>query len=181
MKNFTLGILGLFCLMSCNPNNTKSKSSTIPELEPLRSDIVVTPEYAILKFNSTVYWLFKNAKPASLNASEIKETELLLSKCINAYNPKQLKRFKKANKENPGYKISKNHYIIDLVRYDRQFIAVINKKDEKEVWVNCFCITSSNKWKKEVFQVNDGENCFFNVKINLTKKTYYNLMVNGDA
>ena len=106
---------------------------------------------------------------------------MILAKCINAYNPKQLKKYVKDNKENPGYTISKTHYIIDLKRYDRQFIAVINKKGEKEVWVNCFRWTSSNNWKKKIFRIDDGGNCCFHLKINLSKKSYYNFSVNGTA
>lgn len=168
-------------LMSCKQNDTKSKNSTILELEPPRQIGVVTPEYVILKFDSTMNGLFKDSKPAELNLSEVKEIELILSKCINAYNPKQLKEFEKLDKEYPGNKYSKIHFIIDLKRYNQQFVAVINKLGEKEVWVNCFCITSSNNWKREIFQVKDGGNCFFNLKINLTKKTYYDLSVNREA
>lgn len=179
MMKLAICMFGVIFLLSCKQNDTKSKSSTLPELESDRVNKAVTPEYVILKYDSTMHWLFKGSKPAELNSSEIKEIELLLLKCINAYNPKQLKKFEKYNKENPGYNISKTHYIIELKKYDRQFIPVINKKGEKEVWVNCFCITSSKYWKKEIFQINDGGNCFFHLKINLSKKIYYNLSVNG--
>lgn len=181
MKNLLICFLGIILLISCKQKDTKSKSSTISELEPPRKDKVVTPEYVILKFDSTMNWLFKDSKPAELNLSEVKEIELILSKCINAYNPKQLKKYEKINKENLRNNISNTHFIIDLKKYDRQFIPVINKKGEKEVWVNCLCITSSKNWKKEIFQINDGGNCFFNLKINLSKKKYYNLRVNSIA
>lgn len=181
MKYLLICFLGIILLISCKQGDTKSKSSTIHELEPPRQDKVVTPEYVILKYDSTMHRFFKDSKPAELNLSEIKEIELLLSKCINTYNSKQLKRFEKDTKENLRYKISKSQYIIDLKRYDRQFVSVINKKGEKEVWVNCFCITSSHNWKKMIFIVDDGGNCFFHLKINLSKKMYYNLSVNGIA
>lgn len=181
MIKLAISLFGIIFLLSCKQGDTKSKNPKIPELEPPRQDLVVTPEYVILKYDSMMHWLFKDSKPAELNLSEVKEIELLLSKCIDAYNPKQLKKFEKDNKENPGYKISKTQYIIDLKRYDRQFVAILNSKGEKEVWVNCFCIISSNSWKRHIFQVDDGGNCFFNVKINLNKKTYYKLRVNGIA
>lgn len=178
---FAICILGFIFLLSCKQNDTKSKGSTVLELEPPRQDMVVSPEYVVIKFDSTMHWLFKDSKPAALNLAEIREIEFILSKCINAYNPKQFKRFEKDTKENTGYEIIKNHYIIDLKRYDRQFVAVFTKKGEKEVWINCFCWTSSNNWKKEIYRIDDGGNCFFNLKINLTKKTYYNFRINGTA
>ena len=147
---FAICILGFIFLLSCKQNDTKSKSSKIYELEPPRKDNVVKPEYVILKFDSTMKWLFKDSKPAELNSSEIKEIELLLLKCIDAYNPKQLKKYEKIIKENPGSYFNKTHLIIDLKRYDRQYIAVFNSKGEKEVWINCFCVISSNSWKKKI-------------------------------
>lgn len=166
--------------MSCKQGDTKSKNPKIPELEPPRQDLVVTPEYVILKYDSTMHWLFKDSKPAELNSTEIKAIELLLLKCIDAYNPKQLKKYEKIIKENPGSNFPKTHLIIDLKRYDRQYIAVFNSNGEKEVWVNCFCVISSNYWKKHIRLVKDGGNCYFNLKINLTKKSYYDFGVNGE-
>jgi len=78
-------------------------------------------------------------------------------------------------------KINVKDFVIDLKKYKRQYIAVINSKGEKEVWVNCFCDTWKKNWRKELIFVLDGGNCYFNLKINLTKGEYYDLMVNGDA
>jgi len=181
MMKFAICILGFIFLLSCKQGDTKSKSSTFHDLAPLRDEYVVTPEYVILKYDSTIQWPFKDSQPAELNLSEIKEIEMLLAKCINAYNPKQLKRFEKLDKEYPENKYSKNHFIIDLKRYNRQFIPVYNKKGEKEVWIHCFCMISGNSWKKDVVWVKDGGNCYFSLKINLTKKTYYDFGVNGEA
>jgi len=181
MMKLAICMFGVIFLLSCKQNDTKSKSSTIPVLELGRFHKVVSPEYVILKYNSTKHWFFKDSKAAELNLSEVKEIEMLLSKCINAYNSEQLKIFEKDTKEKIGYKISKSQYIIDLKRYDRQFVPVINKKGEKEIWVNCFCGTHSDDWKTNIVGVDDGGNCYFNLKINLTKKTYYDFGVNGEA
>jgi hypothetical protein len=61
-------------------------------------------------------------------------------------------------------------------------VAVINKDNEKIIWVNCFNINSSftfDYWKKQIVQVFDGGDNFFNLKINITKKYYYDFLVNG--
>lgn len=60
-------------------------------------------------------------------------------------------------------------------------MAALNKKGEKEVWINCFCVDVRRDWKKQIVEVYDGGNCFFNLKINLNKSQYYELSVNGEA
>ncbi len=66
-------------------------------------------------------------------------------------------------------------------KYYKQFIAVINSKGEKEVWVNCFCKTDDFDWKIHVVFVLDGGSCFFNVKINLTNGLITVFSINGVA
>jgi hypothetical protein len=73
--------------------------------------------------------------------------------------------------------------VIDLKRYKRQYIGVTNEKGEKEVWINCFCIDPHNpkmNWKKEFVMVKGGGNCYFNLKVNLTTKKYYDFDTNSD-
>ncbi len=61
-------------------------------------------------------------------------------------------------------------------------MVIKNVKGEKEVWVNCFCsVQYMDYWKKQVVFVKDGGNCFFNVKINITKKSFSDFEVNGEA
>ena len=70
--------------------------------------------------------------------------------------------------------------LIYLPSYKRQYICVIDKKGDKIVWVNCFC-SEQAYWKTKVVSVEDGGRCYFNLKINLTKKMKYDVMVNGVA
>ena len=68
--------------------------------------------------------------------------------------------------------------------YNKQFVGFIDANGDKIIWANCFCKGSDSffkDWKNKVVIVNDGGSCFFNVKINITKNTYYDLMVNGYA
>jgi hypothetical protein len=138
-----------------------------------------TSQYTILPYN-TLYFSGKS-KAATLVKKEIDQIGYLLAKCIQENNTKELKRYNELKKKNTG--IKREDFIIDLKRYKLQFIAAINSKGEKVVWVNCFCDDGSAKkyWAQEVVVVRDGGNCFFNLKINLTKGRYYDLMVNGDA
>ena len=112
---------------------------------------------------------------------DLQKIETILNKCISHYNPDQERQFKEINDKHPEYKLDKKNFTIHLTRYKRQYVAVINSKGEKEVWVNCFCRTHNSNWKKERVVVKDGGNCYFNLKINLTTVQYYELMVNGDA
>ncbi len=69
-----------------------------------------------------------------------------------------------------------------LEDYNRQFVGGEMESGDKIIWVNCFCSSESENmknWKKEIILVADGGNCFFNVKINLKNKAYYDLLVNG--
>ena len=68
--------------------------------------------------------------------------------------------------------------------YNMQFVGAVTEKGDKVIWVNSFCKkeeSSFKDWKTKIFSVADGGNCFFNVKINITKNTYYDLFVNGNV
>src|SRR5690606_3023640 len=136
---------------------------------------------AILPLDTTQYWIFKNNKPTDLTTDDLHKIEVILTKSIDDYNSDQEKQFTEINNKHPKYKLSKKNFIIDLTRYKRQYVATLNSKGEKEVWVNCFCNSHNRDWKTEIIVVKDGGNCYFNLKINLTTEKYYELMVNGDA
>jgi predicted choloylglycine hydrolase len=73
---------------------------------------------------------------------------------------------------------SKNRLIHS--RYKRQYFPYISKDGSKHVKVVCFCETNFN-WKKNIVDVLDGGDCYFNVIINLDLKTYSDLDINGVA
>ena len=67
--------------------------------------------------------------------------------------------------------------------YGKQCIVEINKNGDKEVWVNCvfkedFSISDR---KKSIIEVEDGGEYFFNFKMNISKKMYYQPFINGLA
>jgi len=163
------------CLTSCGQTKTENKE---------QQQIVYTVDtslIAVLRFDTTRYWVFKDSKPTNLTSDDLLKTETILNKCVNYYNPDQERQFNEINDKHPEDKLDKKNFIIDLTRYKRQYEAVINSKGEKEVWVNCFCRTHNSNWKNERVVVKDGGNCYFNLKINLTTGQYYELMVNGDV
>jgi hypothetical protein len=134
-----------------------------------------------LPFNTSNNLAFKENKQTDLSKDDFQKIELILTKCIDEYNLNQEKQFIEINNKYPEYKSKKKNFIIDLKQYKRQYVATINSKGEKEIWVNCFCNTCNKNWKTNLLIVHDGGNCYFNLKINLAKKTYYELTINGDS
>ncbi len=122
-----------------------------------------TSQYVVIKYGE--FKVFDNAKATTLSKAEIDQIEDLLHKAINDYNK------------------DKKHYakIMPLSKYKIQFVPVINNKGEKEVWVNCFCDADSSRWRKELIIVEDGGNCYFQVKINLKTMKWYSMGINGYA
>ena len=132
------------------------------EISNLTSD---SSRYTILKLEDVSSSLFENCENSNLTDLDFQKMENILKACISNYNQN----------------ISIFDIPIDLSRYKRQYVAVINKKGEKVIWINCFYSNAFDKWKTEVVHVNDGGNCFFNIKINLTTGKYYEFYVNGES
>jgi hypothetical protein len=167
----------IICLTSC----AQTKTETQKNEQQQNGYTVDSSVVAILPFDSNHYWVFKDGKPADLTNDDFRKIETILNKCVNDYNPDQERQFKEINDKHPEYELDKKNFTIDLTLYKRQYIAILNSKGEKEVWVNCFCGAGSQNWKKNLILVLDGGNCYFNLKINLSTGQYYELTVNGDA
>jgi hypothetical protein len=134
-----------------------------------------TSRYAILKFkeNENLRIFDKTDKPAELTFDEIEKIEKLIEKRISDLNDE----FRAINH-------TKYYYIKNPRKYYKQFIAFFNSNGEKEVWVNCFCSINDDEksiFKKEIIMVLDGGSCYFQLKVNLTKNTTYDLTVNSSG
>jgi hypothetical protein len=113
--------------------------------------------------------------PSGINAREFIEVEKILKASIAEYNKKQEMETKLANKENPG--LQQEKVTIYLTDYRKQYVAVINDRNEKLVFVNCICFSADGKWKKEMAVMHDAGKCYFNVVINLHAHNYYNFFI----
>ena len=136
-----------------------------------KSNIAVKQTYNLGQFNGFSIFTYdkkfynyfiEDDKPYELTQKDLIELDKLLEKCFDD-NKSELNR--KSN------------------LYEKQIIAVINNKKEIEVWVSCNC--RERKFNKEfeyqIVRVNDGGNCHFTLKINLTRQNYSDLSINGDA
>ena len=144
-------------------------------------NLVDTSKIAIIPFDKSKFWFFKENDPTSLTSRDLDQIDKLLTLCIFKYNYKKQKIYNQIERNNVENEEYFERNCIDLSKYKRQYVATINSKGEKEIWVNLFCDTFNSNWKNEILVVFDGGNCFFNVKLNLKKKKYFELRINGVA
>jgi len=133
-------------------------------------------DYVILPYEPTaddgIIVAFREGIPAELTANELENMDALLHEAVYKYNTE--------TKTPWGGDVN----TIDLSKYNRQYIAIINENKEKEVFINCFwssSIRESGYWKNNFVLVMDGGYHFFQVKINLTKQIITMFSVNGYA
>ena len=133
----TLILIILISISSCNgtKNTTEIESTenTQTEFKLAESDFVILP------FNKDWHWIFKNVKPTELTQSELIEIENILKNVVKDNNERQKISLKKHNEEYPKNKWNETGFELKLKGKKRQYVPVINKKGEKEVWVNFFC------------------------------------------
>jgi len=128
-------------------------------------------DYVIIPYDPETYhqYIFQNGTPAALTADDLEQINHILQEAVDNYN-RDLKPYRESIKA--------------LSEYNRQYVPVINAQGEKEVYVNCFRSRYERNfegWKSNLLMIMDGGSNFFNVTINLTRLTYYNLNVNGRA
>jgi hypothetical protein len=96
------------------------------------------------------------------------------------YNSEAIERFNKLTKKYPNQKFDSKDFTIELVDYGRQYIAVTSDNGDKFVFVNCFCEPEKFSYRdKELVDVMDGGNCYFQFKVNLGQSKIFDFMTNG--
>ncbi len=121
-------------------------------------------DYVVFEYKEDIFIPFKKSTKTTLSESELAEIELILKKMV------------RENHNGTG-----SMSTISLKGKKRQYVPVINKNGEKEVWINFFCGVHHNEWRNDIVVVFDGGNCYFNVKVNLAHMKYYDLIINGYA
>ncbi len=177
-----------FVIVSCQTALNNDKETLRESKSEVKLDTI---NYSTLVFDKTDEWLTQYIFPVTfrqtkLNSDEITELYRLLSKAVDEYNeiivPIKYQKFLKRNKSKD--KINISAFKISVDKYKKQFIPILNEKDQKIVWVNCFIVQDFWKkndipdWHNKIVRVFDGGNNFFNIKINLTLKTFETLRVN---
>ncbi|WP_189606405.1 hypothetical protein [Salinimicrobium marinum] len=139
--------------------------------------------YSVVKYKQEMLYPFENGEPTDLSLAEIKNVEEILERAVKENNELQKEALKNRNAENPENKWTETGFELETENYYRQYVPIINGKGEKEVWVNLSCREFHTKnWRSELLPpVADGGNCYFNLKINLTQKSYRDLRINSHA
>lgn len=150
-------VIEFLFLTSCGETNTKNSVSK-SRVEKL---VIDTSSYTIINFDSIDNWPgFHDVTSTTLTDDEIQEIEKVLKECIDNYNPRQQKLFDSLSKAHPNHGLLARHYVIDLSRYKRQYVPVLNSKGQKEVWINCLCSGEFGDWRNGLVMANDGGNCY---------------------
>ena len=153
-------LLMIISLAACSKITEKTVKNTPADLNPNQT---------IIDASKNMEWVFgKNYKSWTPSGTDIENAEKLITECFNDQKTGTLNRLLNRKPED----------------YYRQFVGAINEKGEKIIWVNCFCEKEINffkDWKTNIIMVADGGNCFFNLKINVDKNNYFDVMVNGNA
>lgn len=171
-KSFQLAIC-LCLLVACHIKKDASEAKQV--VFPL-----ATSKYTILPFNESNKYLFKDGKETTLSEEELILLEELFQKKRERHNFGQARALAKRNIGNPENALKKTGFELETKGFKRQYLPVINKKDEKEVWINFFCNDNgANYWREKALIVKDGDNCYYNCIINLTTKEVYDLHING--
>lgn len=179
----SLLFLLILCTVSCRIKDKVQDLSITSKILYGGSDLVGmavdSSAIAILPYDNTemmFYSKFIECKPSDLTITDLEIIEFLLADYIGQYNVTIEERYNNASEPEKDL-----YQSIDLKKYKRQYIAVVDNRNERRVWINCFCSFGNIDWHKNVISVMDGGNCFFNLYINLDTRTCYDMTVNGYA
>src|SRR5574338_303238 len=163
MKIFILIVLSVYLLTFCT--NGKSTKSSVVKKQFVQdsSNFTVIPLDKANVFN-------RNYKSTILSEGDLLTIDSLL-KIFIADDRGKLAEDKVGH---PKINFSEKKYL-------RQYVPGISPDHEKKVWVNCFCTNDFPNWHNEIVLVKDGGSCFFNLVINLTKRSYSFFIVNREA
>jgi hypothetical protein len=173
----------LLTILGCNRTTSSSTSNKGDSLIFGQKRVIDSLDVHVINFDSSYYYLFpKSFTTVYLSDKEIVECENLLRLYIVDYNAEATKKFEEVKRKYPNVKFSISDFTIDLSKYGRQYMSVVSDLGERVVYVNCFCDPTEFSYRdKELVQVEDGGNCFFNFRVNLKKNRIFDFMENGVA
>jgi hypothetical protein len=177
-----LVIISIIAILSaCNNTKEKGNSEVNQTTAEPKFDLPKS-EYVILPYDTSWYWVFKGAEQTELSKSELVEIEKIIENAVVENNKQQNDELTKHNNTYPDNQWTETGFELKTKGFKRQYVPVINENGEKEVWINFFCDDwGSENWKSDILMVHDGGNCYFNLKVKLTNKTYSELSINGYA
>ncbi len=121
---------------------------------------------------------FKDMTGYKMTNSDLEIVEDLLRKCVRDYNIAFENELQEENTTYARRQLRRRDFVIDLNNYIRLYVPILGKNGEKGVSIDCRCLTTGAEWNPNIV-IKDGGDCFFKAYINITKKEYSDLYVNG--
>ena len=128
-------------------------------------------QYTVIEYGNN-HWkfMFDNCTPSDLNYDEILEIESIIGQKISEHK----KLMSEWDEELSDAESE--------ITFRRQYVPVILDNGEKAVWINFLCGSNHfEDWKENLVIVSDGGPCFFQLKVNLNRKEFYDYRYNGIA
>ena len=143
------------------------KINTTPKVE---DQVRVNEAEKYVIFESGVYAGLVDSKAEAFHPdeAEIKEVLDLWAKAVEQHN----------NSEMVKAVAAEMLVILDPQKYYRQLVPT-KVGDEHVYFVNSVCDPHGTRWKEDIILVKDGGSCYFQMKINFTKKEIQNFVING--
>lgn len=128
-----------------------------------------TSSMVILPFNTERNPFCKNLKPPIRPKIDYCLIEELLTKAIHTIYKDEL--------------LTKRTIWIEeiMTTYKKQLIYATDNRGQVFVWINCLCQTPGDDWRSRIPLIFDGGSCYFNLKLNLTTREYFDFSINGSA
>lgn len=130
------------------------------------------------KVHYSTYKFLDNGSPAELLERDFVLIDMLIQEAIYKFN-----------NDVDSYYVNKiisarqkNDNIINHKYSYRYYLPARNNNGEKIVWVICSCRKPSLgdvDWRNAFVRTSDGGSCYYQIKINLTNKSYYDFFVNS--
>ncbi|HVX51460.1 MAG TPA: hypothetical protein VHB48_14955 [Chitinophagaceae bacterium] len=134
-----------------------------------------TNNTVVLPFASVKTFMDKGFKTSVLNDRDLATVDSLVLKVVHDNHIGEDLRAVNAG-ATPAMSLKQIKNI-----YNRQVICYADSHGDKIVWVLYFCSSEQpiNSLKNGLVMVDDGGDCFFNFKVNIKKRTAFDVMVNG--
>jgi hypothetical protein len=182
---YTINIL-LFLLTCCNSISHKNDPEIIQCDDSLRLELS-SIDYVVFESDSLRSEIFDDSyRIMKLSDLDMLDCESVLKGFIDQYNLKgerrldSIKKYFRDVKHVSNVHLYEEQFHIELRNYGRQYIGVQSVNKHRIVYIIFFCDHQSNTDRnKEWIEVDDGGNCYFKMKIDLTEKRVLEYLENG--
>ena len=181
---YFLTILFFAAALGCTRTNINdlTKSNSLDTLAIIDKAILDSVDFVVLNVDTleTQHIFPSTYTSTDLIEGEIIKCEKLLKSYILDYNKEAIMRFDLIKKKYPNQRFYSKDFTIELKDYGRQYIAALSDKGDKVVYVNCYCNPAEFSYRdKELVDVDDGGNCYFDFKVDLNKNEIFDFATNG--